>query len=148
MQQETNIQLQPISSSVRSKLNVRKKQGACVEELAALISSQGLLQNLIGVAQVKRRKPTGIVEIVAGGRRLEALALLLARGQITADFLVPCKLVPLPSAWAVARGRTVGGSASVTSLPERRVPKRGGLSAAPWGLCLYMGSIQRSFRAQ
>jgi ParB family chromosome partitioning protein len=108
MQQETNIQFQPMSSLVRSKLNVRKKQGACVEELAALISSQGLLQNLIGVAQVKRRKPTGIVEIVAGGRRLEALALLLARGQITADFLVPCKLVSEEEAVSISLAENSG----------------------------------------
>ncbi|NML17045.1 ParB/Srx family N-terminal domain-containing protein [Azohydromonas caseinilytica] len=78
----------------RDALNVRRKTPArSVEELAALIYSQSLLQNLIVRAEFsgkKASKPTGRYGVVAGGRRLEALNLLFTQGKIDADFPVRC----------------------------------------------------------
>ena len=37
----------PVKNLVLSPLNVRKKQGGGIEELAALIASQGLIHNLV-----------------------------------------------------------------------------------------------------
>ncbi|MDQ2989404.1 MAG: hypothetical protein M3R60_09930 [Pseudomonadota bacterium] len=50
---------------VRSKLNVRRKSSS-VTELAALIRSQGLLQNLVGFFQLTNGDPTTVDTI--GGR--------------------------------------------------------------------------------
>lgn len=77
---------------VRSKMNVRKK-GANVQELAALIRSQGLLQNLIGFAQRTDGMETGIVEVVAGGRRMDAIDLLIDGGDLPGDYDIPVLLV-------------------------------------------------------
>lgn len=74
---ESNIEVKPLSAYVVSKLNVRKKKGTTIGELAALSHAQGLLQNLIGYEQKRKGKPTGKIEVV-GGRRLEALQLLQA----------------------------------------------------------------------
>jgi ParB family chromosome partitioning protein len=73
---------------VRSKLNVRRKSSS-IGELAALIRSQGLLQNLVGFDQSAGGAATGMVEIVAGGRRLEAVGLLIAQGDLPADYRIP-----------------------------------------------------------
>lgn len=77
---------------VRSKLNVRKK-GTDVSELKALILAQGLLQNLVGYLQVVDGGETGVVEIVAGGRRYQALGELIAEGLLPDDFAIPYLLV-------------------------------------------------------
>ena len=45
-----------ISQLVHSPLNVRKKQSSGISELAALIASQGLIQNLVVVAQLKNAR--------------------------------------------------------------------------------------------
>lgn len=106
------IQSTALENLARSPYNVRKKQdlppattgkgkekeSAAANEgiyfspeiisLAALILSQGLLQNLVGHLEMKGKKTTGRVLIVAGGRRLLALQYLLHTGQITADYLV------------------------------------------------------------
>ncbi|KLB51194.1 hypothetical protein XEUV354_23520, partial [Xanthomonas euvesicatoria] len=49
----------------------------------ASILSQGLLQNLI-----VHEEADGLFAVDGGGRRLDALALLVERGQIAADFPV------------------------------------------------------------
>jgi ParB family chromosome partitioning protein len=75
---------------VRSKtFNVRKikqelgaKEQAGIEELGRLILSQGLLQNLVGFEQKKGKRSTGLIEIVAGGRRLTAIGWLISQGLI------------------------------------------------------------------
>lgn len=64
---------------VRSKLNVRRKNAGKMEELMALLRAHGLLQNLVGFDQVRAGSPTGVVEVVAGGRRLEAVGILIER---------------------------------------------------------------------
>jgi hypothetical protein len=48
----------PVKNLVISPLNVRKKQGTGIEELAALIAAQGLIHNLVVIKQPKKgRKP-------------------------------------------------------------------------------------------
>ncbi|SHM13576.1 chromosome partitioning protein, ParB family, partial [Nitrosospira sp. Nsp11] len=74
----SNIQRIAIKNLVKSPLNVRKKEGSGIAELAALIASQGLIQNLVVTEQKKKNKKTGKFEVVAGGRRLAALNLLVA----------------------------------------------------------------------
>ncbi len=93
---------------VRSKLNVRRKESGNIEELAALINSQGLLQNLVGYEQRIGEVFTGVVEIVAGGRRLAALALLIAAGQLPFDFQIPYLLVPVEEAIAISLAENMG----------------------------------------
>ncbi len=92
---------------VRSKLNVRRK-GSSIEELAALIRSQGLLQNLVGYEQVFDGAATGVIEIVAGGRRLAAIGLNIERGDLPDDFLIPYLLVTEEEAVAISVAENFG----------------------------------------
>ena len=64
----------PLSRLLPSAFNVRKSGGEDVGELAALIKTQGLLQNLVvHPIEAKRGKPTGDYGVAAVGRRLRAL---------------------------------------------------------------------------
>lgn len=80
---ESPITQVPINKLVHSPLNVRKKQSAGVAELASLIFSQGLIHNLVVVAQMKKKKSTGKYEVITGSRGLDALLLLRATGVST-----------------------------------------------------------------
>jgi ParB family chromosome partitioning protein len=90
---ETTIIRIPVKNLVLSPLNVRKKQGTGIEELASLIASQGLIHNLVVTPQLKKNRPTGKHEVVAGGRRLAALNLLIADGRLPKDHEVDCRVV-------------------------------------------------------
>jgi ParB family transcriptional regulator, chromosome partitioning protein len=71
-----------------SPQNVRRtnpKMG--LEELKASILAHGLLQNLVVVPAGKKK-----YEVIAGGRRLEALRSLHNEGKLTADHAVPCQI--------------------------------------------------------
>lgn len=92
---------------VRSKLNVRRKVSD-VTELAALIRSQGLLQNLVGFPQIIKGTATGIVEVVAGARRLEAIGVLIEQGDLPADFQVPYLCVTEDEAVAISLAENLG----------------------------------------
>lgn len=92
---------------VRSKLNVRKKN-TDVSELKALIAAQGLLQNLVGFMQMVDGKETGIIEIVAGGRRLIALGELIAEGVFPDDYALPYLLVTEDEAVAISLAENSG----------------------------------------
>jgi ParB family chromosome partitioning protein len=92
---------------VRSKLNVRKKN-TDVSELKALIAAQGLLQNLVGFMQVVDGKETGIIEIVAGGRRLISLGELIAEGVLPEDYAIPYLLVTEEEAVAISLAENSG----------------------------------------
>jgi ParB family chromosome partitioning protein len=83
----------PVGKLVISPLNVRKKQGTGIEELAALIASQGLIHNLVVIEQMKKGRKTGKYEVVAGGRRLAALKLRVSEGRLSKDHQVDCRLV-------------------------------------------------------
>ena len=69
--------------------NVRKTASdAGIDELAASIAAHGLLQSL-----VVRKQARGKHAVVAGRRRLMALAILAADGRIEADMPVPCHVI-------------------------------------------------------
>lgn len=82
----------PVNKLALSPLNVRKKQGSGIEELAALIASQGLIHNLVVTEPVKKSKKIGKYEVVAGGRRLAALNLLVSDGHLPKDHSVECRV--------------------------------------------------------
>jgi ParB family chromosome partitioning protein len=99
---ETVIIRVPVSKLVLSPLNVRKKQVAGIEELAALIYSQGLIQNLVVTEQTRKGRKTGKYEVEAGGRRLAALNLLVSDGRMPKDHLVDCRLIGKEEALAMS----------------------------------------------
>jgi len=74
-------QLKPNEANPRTSFDPQR-----IEELAATILQQGVLQNLV-VKRAKGRKVAYIV--VAGGRRLRALQLLHERGELPEDYPVP-----------------------------------------------------------
>ena len=76
-------QVRPVGST--SKLSIA--------ELAASIKDGGVLQNLIVVQGARGR-----YEVCAGGRRLEALALLVNAGDIPENYPVPVLIVPADKA--------------------------------------------------
>lgn len=82
----------PLNQLHRSDLNVRKTGGTDVAELAANIrGAQRLIQNLVVVPE-KRGKKEGY-GVIAGGRRLAALALLAKQKAIPTDWPIPCQIV-------------------------------------------------------
>lgn len=95
-----------LSVLFRDPLNVRKKGGKNIVALAALIYSQSLLQNLVVREELagkgKKKKPSGRYGVVAGGRRLEALQLLLSQRKIAEDYPVRCLLVSQDDALSVS----------------------------------------------
>jgi ParB family transcriptional regulator, chromosome partitioning protein len=80
----TNIPLNKLTAWER---NVRKTQTKGIDELAASIDAHGLLQSLVV------RKDGKKFAVVAGNRRLAALAALLKAGKIDAGFEVPCQVI-------------------------------------------------------
>lgn len=84
----------PLSNLTAAANNVRKTdRGAEVAALAASIEAHGLLQNLT-VRQVESANgKSESYEVIAGGRRLQALKLLAKRRSIAKDFAVPCKVL-------------------------------------------------------
>lgn len=83
----------PLTQLVLStRYNVRQQGGDRVDELAALIDAQGLLQALLVIEEVDGEGPTGRYEVIAGGRRWRALNLLAERGKLARDALIECKL--------------------------------------------------------
>lgn len=84
-----NIQTIPLNQLVPSPTNVRKTgAGVGIDELAASIATHGLLQNL----QV-RPGAKGKFEVVAGGRRLAALKLLVKQKAFAKDAEIPCRVL-------------------------------------------------------
>lgn len=86
-----------------------------LELLADLIDAQGLLQNLIVIAYAtpvrgtgKDRKKLFTHGVIAGGRRLRALLLLVQRGRLTLDDEILCTLVPESRALAVSAAENSG----------------------------------------
>jgi len=80
------IQSVKVKNLSLSKDNVRKSnRDAGIDNLAANIAAQGLLQNLI----VTPLKKAGTFTVKAGGRRLRALQLLIDQGTLPADHTVP-----------------------------------------------------------
>ena len=69
--------------------NVRRTEpGKAIDELAASIAAQGLLQSL-----VVRKDKHGKYAVIAGRRRLFALKALAEAGTIKADTDIPCHVL-------------------------------------------------------
>jgi ParB/RepB/Spo0J family partition protein len=86
----SHVQMIALKALTPSPLNARRiDKKIAIDELAASILAHGLLQGLSVVAVENDR-----YQVSAGGRRLAALKLLLKRKAITADFEVPCQIVP------------------------------------------------------
>lgn len=87
----------PLSKLALSPKNVRKTYSpAEIEEMAASIAvkGRGLIQNLGVTEQVdKAGAPTGLWEVVAGGRRYRGLMLLVERKRLAANAPIPCRHV-------------------------------------------------------
>jgi ParB family chromosome partitioning protein len=102
-----------VEDLVPSPSNVRRHSAGQVEELAALIASQGLLQNLIVTEQVVgrgRRRETQF-GVVAGERRRRALVLLQQRQQLPAGHEVLCELVSAERAAEISLAENSGREA-------------------------------------
>ena len=84
-----------LKSLFLSSGNVRKTEPtqSGIEELAAMIDSQGLLNPLQVTAEVVDGQETGRYGVEAGGRRLRALQWLKAKGKIANNHLVECRLI-------------------------------------------------------
>ena len=99
-----------VSDLVPSPFNVRRHSHASIEELAALIDSQGLLhaptvhEHFAGRGK-SRRLAFGVS---AGERRRRALRLLQERGRLPGDFEVACKLIPIERAREVSVAENSG----------------------------------------
>ena len=105
----------PLSALVVSPFNVRRYAPGQVDELAALIDSQGLLHNLVvteHVARLGKNKALGNGKlrfaVAAGERRRRALLLLQSRGRLPPDYQVPCELVPPERALEVSVAENSG----------------------------------------
>lgn len=91
----------PLNQLARSPNNVRKTASTGIGALAVNIDREGLLQNLVVTeAPGNAGKVTHLVE--AGGRRLEALQLLVDMGKIPEDHPIPCEVVDQARAEAVS----------------------------------------------
>ena len=82
----------PFNKLVLSQSNVRRvKAGVLIEELAGDIARRGLLQSLSARPVLDADgAETGVFEIPAGGRRYQALALLVKRKRLAKTAPVPC----------------------------------------------------------
>jgi ParB family chromosome partitioning protein len=107
----------PLAALVASPLNVRRYSSGHVEELAALIDSQGLLHNLVVTEQTRRAgrdrgdskgSPRVRFAVAAGERRRRALLLLQSRGRLPKDHEVLCELVPPERALEVSIAENSG----------------------------------------
>jgi ParB family transcriptional regulator, chromosome partitioning protein len=99
-----------VSDLVPSPYNVRRHSHASIEELAALIDSQGLLhsptvhEHFVGRGK-SRRLAFGVS---AGERRRRALRLLQERGKLPGDHEIACKLIPIERAREVSVAENSG----------------------------------------
>jgi ParB family chromosome partitioning protein len=98
----------PLSALFLSGDNVRKGEPTSIEELAATIEAQGLLQALHVTQQLLEGTPTGRYAVEAGGRRLRSLQWLAGKGRIAEDFPVECKLIAADRAVEVSLTENTG----------------------------------------
>lgn len=93
----------PIARLQLSPLNVRQTNvDEGIEELASLILSQGVLQNLIvhevGPTGTTKAKHQPCYAVVAGGRRWRALQQLMQGKYIKQTYGVPCRVISVEEA--------------------------------------------------
>ena len=109
---EGDLRMIPLSRLVLSPMNARKAGGENIDELAMLIDAQGLLQNLVVIPHVgKKKQPTDRFEVVAGGRRLRALKKLAELGKVGKDEPIACKLTTKRQAIATSAAENSGREA-------------------------------------
>ncbi|MBI1395413.1 MAG: chromosome partitioning protein ParB [Betaproteobacteria bacterium] len=103
----------PLASLVPSRFNVRRHSVGQVEELAALIASQGLLHNLVVTEQAVGRGKSRKLKfaVAAGERRRRAMLLLQQRGRLPKEYEVLCELVPPERALEVSLAENSGREA-------------------------------------
>jgi ParB family transcriptional regulator, chromosome partitioning protein len=84
----------PLNKLVPSKVNVRQTgRESGVDELAASILAHGVLQNLTVRPQLDdENRETGKYEVIAGGRRLAALKLLVQQKRIAKTAPITCNI--------------------------------------------------------
>src|ERR1700756_4955566 len=75
----------PLSSLVKSKFNVRKKEPTGIDGLAENIAANGLMQNLMVHEQPGRKKKQEY-GVAGGQRRHAAMRLLVSQGRMDPDF--------------------------------------------------------------
>ena len=93
-----NITMIPLNQLVPSLANVRKiGADTGIEELAASIDAHGLLQNLQVQDSAK-----GKFEVVAGGRRLKALKLLVKRKKMAKNAEIACHILDTEDAGEIS----------------------------------------------
>lgn len=100
----------PLSALFLSPDNVRttKPNEQGLDELAALILAQGLLNRLQITAEFVEGIPTGRYGVEAGGRRYRALMLLLGNGSISVDELIDCTVIDTATATEVSLAENIG----------------------------------------
>jgi ParB family chromosome partitioning protein len=83
-----------LNKLVASEANVRRiKNGVSIEELASDIAHRGLLQNLnVRPVLDGEGEETGSFHVLAGGRRFQALQLLVRQKRIAKTAEIPCKV--------------------------------------------------------
>ena len=92
--------LVPLNRLRLSPDNVRTPGGVAIDDLAALIYSQGLLRRLAVVPRPMGKK--GDFDVVAGGRRLDALRLLVEQGKLVDEQPIECLAVPSDKATEIS----------------------------------------------
>ncbi len=98
----------PLCDLMRAKTNVRKTGAQeSVDALAASIDAHGLLQNLtVRQTGTAAKKNVGY-EVVAGGRRLAALKLLVKRKKLARDAPVSCLVLDQEEAEEISLAENV-----------------------------------------
>jgi ParB family chromosome partitioning protein len=99
---EQPIATVPYSSLRRSPLNARTKPLSGIPGLAANIRAKGLLQNLVVHEMKGSRGRQRMYGVCAGQRREAALDMLFEQTHITADYLVPVRIVSEGEALAIS----------------------------------------------
>lgn len=85
------ISMIPLSQLRLSDLNVRKtERDVDIVNLASDIAARGLKQNLVVVKTPEHKAKAPDYEVVAGGRRFQALQMLDAEGRLLEGYQVPC----------------------------------------------------------
>ena len=82
----------PLNKLVLSQRNVRRiKNGQTIEQLAEDIAHRKLIQSLFVRPMLDEAgEPTGMYEVPAGGRRFQALQLLVKQKRLPKNAPVPC----------------------------------------------------------
>lgn len=133
-----------LSALAPSPFNVRRHSVGQIEELAALIDSQGLLHNLVVTEQVIGKGKARKVKfaVAAGERRRRALLLLQQRGRLPKEHEVLCELVQRrltlsalsPKLLALYRedGINLDQLMALTLSDDHAVQERTWFDAQPW----------------